>query len=106
MINRKHTLLNLIKTPKKKLITNFVLSLAFILFIIGFVVYSIIYSFKVDQSILIKIALFIMLLIDIFSFVLNILNFCKAIKIDNKKRVLLQQQIEVENNINNNGGEE
>lgn len=102
-MNRKHTLLNLMKMPKKKLIVNFVLSLTFILFVIGFVIYAIIYSFKIDQSILIKIILFLMLLINIFSIVLNVLNFYKAIKLDNNKQVLVQQEIETKNDLNNRG---
>lgn len=105
-MNKKYTLLNLIKTPKKKLIVNFVLSLAFISFVIGIVIYAIVYSFKVDQSTPIKIALFLMLFINIFSLVLNALNFYKALKLDNGKRILVRQEIKVNNDIDNDGGEE
>lgn len=105
MINKRHTLLNLIKTPKKKLIINFALSLTFILVVIGCMVYAIIHSFKVDQSTIIKIALFLMLLINIFSLVLNTLNFYRTLKSDNAKQVLVQQEIEIKNKEDNDRGE-
>ena len=104
-MNKKHTLLNLIKTPKKKLIINFVLSLIFILVVIGCVVYAIIHSFKVDQSTIMKIALFLMLLINILSLVLNTLNFYKTLKFDNTKQVLVQQEIEIKDKEDNDRGE-